>query len=102
MKGFRLTSDAQSDLIEIRHYTLHKWGAEQSKKYIAGLLQSITTLSDNLLIGTKREDIFHNAYSFPHGMHMIYYLEQCNKLIIFAVLHQTMVPQLHLENRQPY
>ncbi|WP_387466701.1 type II toxin-antitoxin system RelE/ParE family toxin [Photorhabdus sp. RM323S] len=34
---FGLTPDAQSDLIEIRRFTLQQWGPAQSLKYISEL-----------------------------------------------------------------
>jgi len=34
---YRLTPDAQSDLIEIRRFTIMQWGLAQSKKYLLEL-----------------------------------------------------------------
>ena len=102
MNQFRLTVDAQSDLIEIRRYTLEKWGSEQSQKYLAELLKTVSILSENPLIGKEREDISNKVFSFPHLSHVIYYLVHDGQLIVFGLLDKAMVPQNHLENRQTF
>ena len=37
MPGFRLTPDAQTDLIEIRRFTIRQWSKAQSQKYLSEL-----------------------------------------------------------------
>lgn len=96
MATFRLSSDAQTDLINIRHYTLKKWGVEQSRKYLSGLQQTIELLLDPQEMGKKRTD----TLSFPHASHVVYYGLQSDFLLVFAVLHKSMVPNNHLENRR--
>ncbi len=41
MTAYRLTQNAQSDLIEIRRTTLRQWGVAQSQKYLSQLRQTI-------------------------------------------------------------
>ena len=49
MSNYRLTSDAQSDLIEIRRFTVKQWGAAQSQKYVSELRQTIHLLASTPL-----------------------------------------------------
>ncbi|MFZ2290494.1 MAG: hypothetical protein WAV92_12640 [Halopseudomonas yangmingensis] len=37
--------------------------------------------------------------SFPYGSHMLYYRLEKKHLVVFAVLHQRMVPEGHLKGR---
>ena len=97
--SYKLTIAAQTDLIEIRHYTLFQWGSTQSKKYLSELHQTITLLSESPLIGKQRPEVGEGVFSFPHKSHVIYYILSSQQLIIFAVIHKNMIPTNHLENR---
>jgi len=94
--SYRLTPDAQTDLIEIRRFTLTRWGADQSRKYFAELRQAIRLLSETPTLGMKRPEVGPGVRSFPHGSHVIYYLMHDNQLVVFGVLHKQMVPDNHL------
>jgi len=100
MPSYRLTPDAQSDLIEIRRYTLNRWGSAQSKKYLAEIRQTIRLLSETPTLGKQRPDVATDAFSFPHASHVIYSVLHNNQLVVFGVLHKQMVPITHLENRE--
>jgi len=39
------------------------------------------------------------VFSFPYGSHMLYYRIEEEQLVVFAVLHQRMVPTEHLQGR---
>ena len=99
MGTYRLTRDAGRDIYEIRGFTRRQWGEKQSRKYIAELRKTLTLLSDNPLIGSRRGDIGEGIYSFPHASHVIYYLLEKKHLIVIGVLHSSMVPSNHLEGR---
>ena len=99
MVAFRLTGDAQTDLIEIRRYTLKQWGVEQSKKYLLELRQTIRVLSETPTMGKQRHEVGNNVFSFPHVSHVIYYIIDKNQLVVFGVLHKSMLPLLHLDDR---
>jgi toxin ParE1/3/4 len=96
---YRLTPDARSDLIQIRRYTLAQWGSEQSKKYLSELRQIINLISETPGIGTQRLKLGVEIFSFPHSSHVIYYHCHAKQLVVFAVLHKSMVPMAHLEDR---
>jgi toxin ParE1/3/4 len=100
MSTYRLTSDAQSDLIEIRRYTLAHWGSQQSQKYLAEIQQTIQLLAQTPALGELRPDLVSGAFSFPHVSHVIYYFQYREQIIVFGVLHKRMVPTNHLEQRE--
>lgn len=55
--GFRLTRDAQQDLIAIRRYTVETWGQEQSRQYLAGMRDTIELLAEFPGQGLGRSDV---------------------------------------------
>ena len=99
MPAFRLTPDAQDDLIEIRRYTLQQWGAEQSKKYLREIRNTLGLLAETPALGKSRPDVGANVHSFPQGSHIIYYVVHEQQLVVFGVLHKRMVPLTHLNER---
>src|SRR5690606_19973294 len=97
--GFRLTRDAQQDLTAIRSYTVDTWGQEQSRKYLQGVRDTIELLVEFPGQGLARQDVGDDVFSFPYGSHMLYYRLEKKQLVVFAVLHQRMVPEGHLQRR---
>lgn len=100
MPKFRLTPEAQADLIEIRRYTLAQWGSAQSVKYLSDIRQTLRLLADSPSIGKFRLDVGANVQSFPHVSHVIYYVLHEQQLVVFGVLHKSMTPIKHLEDRE--
>lgn len=100
MASYRLTGEAQSDIREIRDYTLSNWGMQQSTDYLVRLRQVLTNLTEMPGIGQHRvEDPGNGVYSFPYLSHMIYYATANSEITILAVLHQSRVPAKHLPQR---
>lgn len=97
---YRLTPDAQSDLIEIRRYTVQQWGPAQSRKYISKLRETMRLLADSPSLGKSRPEVGTNVLSFPHVSHVFYYLVHEGQLVVFGVLHKSMVPLNHLDKRE--
>ena len=100
MAMYRLTQDAQADLIEIRRFTVKQWGDVQSKKYLSELRYTIQLLVENPLLGKLKPDVGCNIVSFPHVSHIIYYIVHECHLVVFGVLHKRMVPFKHLAERE--
>lgn len=91
------TDEAKQDLFDIHQYTKAKWGNTQAKNYLHELRNTLKRLQEQPSIGTDRgHDLGVGVQSFPYVSHMIYYRAGKDHLIILAILHQTMVPGLHL------
>ncbi|ERT14381.1 MULTISPECIES: type II toxin-antitoxin system RelE/ParE family toxin [Photorhabdus] len=97
---YRLTPDAQADLIEIRRFTVQQWGEVQSEKYLSGLQQTFRLLASTPALGRDRPDVGSGVLSFPYVSHVIYYLIHERQPVIFGVLHKRMVPANHLDGRE--
>ena len=100
MLSYRLTPDAQTDLIEIRRFTVKQWGTTQSQKYLLELRKTIRLLAETPSLGKSRPDVGSSVLSFPHVSHVIYYVAHEQQLIVFGVLHKRMVPLNHLAGRE--
>lgn len=96
---YQLTQDAKKDLIDIRRYTLSQWGEVQSQLYLSALKQALQRLAEFPAIGKHRPEIAQTVYSFVYVSHIIYYTLQDQKLVVFAVIHQSRAPLVHLESR---
>ena len=97
MAKFILTDEALAHTYNIRDYTRNRWGKQQVKQYLDTLRASLNQLAENPLMGIlrfKEEDI----YSFPISSHTIYYTIHEDSIVILAILHQSMTPELHLNN----
>lgn len=92
-----LTDEAKQDLLGIRKYTQAKWGVLQTKTYLGELRNTLKRLQEQSLIGADQSaDLGAGVYGFPYVSHMIYYRLRENDLLVLAILHQSMVPGLHL------
>ena len=99
MPRYRLTPDAQSDLIDIRRYTVKQWGAAQSRKYLSELRKTIILLTESPSLGRVRPEVGTGVLSFPHASHVIYFIYE-QQLFVFGILHKRMIPLNHLAGRE--
>jgi toxin ParE1/3/4 len=100
ISNYRLTPDAQADLIEIRRFTVQQWGKMQSEKYLSGLQQTFRLLASSPALGRSRPEVGSGVLSFPYVSHVIYYLIHERQSVIFGVLYKRMVPANHLDGRE--
>ena len=87
---------AQADLEEIWLHTYQEWGVDQADKYLNLLFSRFTWLSENPLIGKRRDDINAGYYCFPEGMHLIFYTLSKNGIDIIGIPHQSMDVNNHI------
>ncbi|MFJ5161002.1 type II toxin-antitoxin system RelE/ParE family toxin [Pantoea sp. NPDC088449] len=100
MATFQLTDEARQDIVDIRRFTLQKWGDAQSKSYLKRLQETLRTLADMPNLGKSRAlDVAEGVLSFPYVSHMVYYQPGGKGIIILAILHQSRVPATHLATR---
>jgi toxin ParE1/3/4 len=95
MTKYILTDEAMAHINNIRDYTRNRWGKQQVRQYLSSLRESLNQLSENPLMGALRfkEE---NIYSFSCASHTVYYTIQKECIVILAILHQSMTPEIHL------
>ncbi|EGU37585.1 type II toxin-antitoxin system RelE/ParE family toxin [Vibrio scophthalmi] len=97
MGEYKLSSSAQSDLINIRRYTLDHWGETQWASYFNELKQSMSLLARNELIGVDIPNFGHNYRRFPLKNHVIYYIRKPDHIVVAAILGRNMSPAKHFK-----
>jgi len=101
MPQYLFTEQSKQDLIQIRRFTVERWGNNQSVHYLRSLRKTLLLLSEMPSMGKDCSDDFgKNIYRFPFGSHLVYYLAiPDKKVVVVAILHQTMVPAKHFSDR---
>ena len=97
MSSYKLSPLAQSDLTDIRRYTIEHWGSTQWSVYFNELQESMSLLASNELIGIQIPEMGERYYRFPLKHHVIYYITQEDHIVIAAVLGKHMSPAKHFQ-----
>ena len=88
---------AKTDLKEIYHYGLRKWGQAQSNSYLENLKDHFWSLTEQPLLGVERPELLPGARSLPIKSHTLFYRFTTNTVEIIRVLHGRQDPQRHLK-----
>ena len=99
MNHYRLTKDAEQDLLDVARYTMKTWGKEVFHEYQKGLESLFNNLPSYLsrrLFSTKFPGLMVTKYRY----HYIFYLvnEQTQPVII-GVIHEKRDLVKHLNER---
>ncbi len=91
MATFRLTRQAQADLLSIARYTQKEWGTVQRNIYLKDMDNRFNELSVNPLMGKACSEIKEDYSKFPQGKHVIFYKSvSAQDILIVRILHQSM------------
>ncbi len=93
-----LAQRARKDLVEIRQYTVNRWGKEQARKYLGQIRQRMDDLANRRLHGKLREDIASNLKSYHAGRHVVFYVESEKGIEVARVLHDARDFQRHFSS----
>ena len=88
--GYRVRQSAEADLEKIWLHTFQEWGDEQADIYTRSLLARFAWLAENPRAGKPRGDVKPGYYSFPEGMHVVFYTISEEGLDIIGIPHQSM------------
>ena len=90
MKRYILSSEAKTDIINIRKYTTRQWDEAQTEKYSLQLRERMRWLADNPMLGRARDEVKEGYRSFREGSHIIFYRVAGNVIEIIGIPHQNM------------
>jgi toxin ParE1/3/4 len=90
MKIYRITPKAKQDLKNIGRYTMKMWGKEQRNAYLHKLEYRFAWLAEHSYNGRYRPDVHDGYYSYPEGMHIIFYLIRDDGIDVIGIPHQRM------------
>jgi len=94
--SYRVSQRAKEDLRQIGLYTQREWGKVQRRKYLSGLDNKFSALSDNPLITPERQEFFPVVRIHQHESHLIIYVLDDLGITILRVLHQSADIDSHL------
>lgn len=97
MPSFRIARPALADLEGIGRYTRRRWGLEQARRYLGELDGCFHLLADHPERGKDAEFIRPGLWSFRQGHHIIYYRRTGYGVRVIRILHERMLPELHLQ-----
>jgi len=97
LKQYKLSSLAQSQLLNIKNYTVENFSQGQWRIYKEQLQLGFQMLADNPDLGRRCDEIYPNGFYCPIVKHTAYFTKEDNFILIVAVLSQTQLPQNHLK-----
>jgi len=97
MASFRIAKPAMADLQRIGRYTRKRWGLEQARRYLGGIDGCFHRLAECPELGKSAELIRPDLWCFRQGRHVIYYRRTEYGIRVIRVLHERMLPELHLQ-----
>ena len=97
MRRFHLQREAEADLLDIGRHTEERWGRDQRLKYLAALDRRFHLLAADPSLGKSCEEIYPGLRRARQGSHVIYFRYARGQTKIVRVLHEKMLPRLHLE-----
>lgn len=95
-KRLRISDPARKDLESIAEYTKREWGVAQKRKYLSQIKDAFKTILDAPGIGVPRDDITDGLRAHPIRKHMVFFRVTRNEVAVVRVLHERMVPGLHI------
>jgi len=84
---YRLSKDAEGDLLEIARYIHAKAGLEPAEKVLTGIIQTIIYLGDSPNVGRHEDSYGGGTRSFVSGTYKIYYRKRRSGILVLHVFH---------------
>ena len=80
----------EADLEQVWFHTYTNWGIEQADTYTISLIDRFAWLAENPHAGKQRDDVKPGYFSFPEGMHIVFYKIGKEGVEIIGIPHQNM------------
>lgn len=93
---YRFAIRARADLRSIAEYTLERWGTDQCLRYLVALEECCQRLADDPSYGRACDDILPGLFRKEQGRHVVFYRLRPYGVRVVAILHDRMLPELHL------
>lgn len=98
MTEYRLTRQADKHMGEIYLYTAERFGMRQADRYAGELEHIFGLLAEHPLMGRSAGKIRTGLRRHEHAGHVIFYRPTGEGLVIVAIVHRRMRPDLDLED----
>ncbi len=91
MGEYRLTKDADDDLLKIFLYGFELFGRAQAEEYRDSLNRCFQLLAENPRLGRNADELAPGARRHEHTRHVIFYDEQPYGVLITAIIHERSI-----------
>ena len=91
---YRLTRDADADLLDVFLYGLETFGLTRAEDYRDSLTRCFEILAANPKMGRKADEFAPGAGRHEHARHVIFYDEQPDGVLIIAIIHERSIRKL--------
>ena len=88
MSEYRLTQDADDDLLKMFLYGFETFGLAQAEAYRQGMTRCFQLLADNPRLGRKADEFASGSRRHEHAHHVIFYDEQQDGVLIIGIIHE--------------
>lgn len=96
---FRVRKKAKADLRGIGRYTRKRWDRDQSNRYLGELDACFHRLADMPALGRPYAPI-PPYLRYEQGSHVVFFRRELSgDVVIVRVLHERMLPELHLSEK---
>lgn len=96
MSSYDLSSKADSDIDDIVDYTLEVWGEAQTYDYVAELIHTLQSLSNQPQIGRSAAEFAAPLKKYNFKAHTIFYEPTKKGIFIVRILGQRQDFEQHL------
>lgn len=94
---YRLTRQADRNLGEIYLYTAEQFGIRQADKYAADLERVFDLIAAHPSMGRSADKVRLGLRRHEHAGHVVFYQQVSDGVLIVAVIHRRMRPDLDPE-----
>lgn len=95
---YKLTLEAESDLINIWLFGADRWGETQADRYQDDLHKSFERVASGTAQTRQMEGVKAVSYCL-HQRHFVFFTEEAESVVIIAVLHERMDLPVQLSKR---
>lgn len=96
MSSYRLTRQAEDDLIDIFLYSIEQFGPQQAARYKEELKSCFALLATRPRMGRPAATIAEGVRRHEHRSHVILYELQDDLVLILAVIHASSIRRLEI------
>jgi len=96
--NYKLSKEADNDLIDLYLHGFKSFGEAQAEQYYFELEDCIKLLSEMPLMCRERIEFTPTVRIHHHGSHLIIYLIQAGHILVVRILHDSADIQRHLKN----
>jgi toxin ParE1/3/4 len=93
---YRLSNEADADLVSIFQFSIERFGATQAENYLISLEKHLAYLLKNPRSGRLQKDIQHKLRSSVFNSHIVFYQIRRDYLFIVRILHHSRDISKHL------